>query len=141
MPSCFVPLRILLVDDDSLTLHAMSRLLRMRGYEVDAAGTAAEALAAAEAGTHFVVITDMGLPDATGESLMRELRSLSGYVGIAITGHDDDARRRAAREQGFIGYFLKPVRLDDLLTAVDAVAARVTAAAGSPIPAGTPARA
>ena len=75
---CSLPMRILLVEDDSLTLHAMSRLLRSCGYEVDAAATAAEAMTAAEGRAHALVLTDIGLPDGTGESLMRELRELTG---------------------------------------------------------------
>ena len=41
-----------------------------------------------------LVVIDMELPDAWGDELMRELRRRHGYAGIAITGHDDAARRR-----------------------------------------------
>ena len=125
MPFSATPPRLLLVEDHPITLEALSRLLRLRGYTVDTAGTAAEAVAAAEAHWHALVISDIELPDATGEWLMGELRRRHGYAGIAITGHDDDAHRRAAAGSGFLHYFVKPVRVEDFLAAVDdAVAAQ-----------------
>jgi DNA-binding response OmpR family regulator len=123
------PPRILLVEDDPLALDAMSRLLRFGGYEVDIAATAAEAMAIASGAAagreaHALVVSDIELPDAAGEALMRELRRRHRYVGIAITGHDDVTHRRDAEAAGFIGYFVKPVCFEDLMAAVDAAVGR-----------------
>jgi two-component system OmpR family response regulator len=118
-----IPPRVLLVEDHPLTLNALSRLLQLHGYRVDAVATAAAALSAAAGGDHAVVVSDIELPDATGEALMRELRRRHGYTGVAITGHDGAARRRSAAAAGFAEFFLKPVRVDEFLRSVDDAAA------------------
>jgi DNA-binding response OmpR family regulator len=122
------PPRILLVEDNALTLLALSRLLQLRGYAVDTATTAAQATAAAEAHRHALVISDIELPDATGETLMGELRRRHGYAGIAVTGHDDEARLRGAAQCGFVRWFVKPVDVEEFLAAVDEAVAGQTGA-------------
>ena len=118
-----IPPRILLVEDHPLTLNALARLLQLHGYQVDAVATAAAALSAAASGDHAVVVSDIELPDATGESLMRELRRRHGYTGVAITGHDGAARRRSAAAAGFAEFFLKPIQIEEFLKSVDDAAA------------------
>ena len=65
--------RLLVVDDepDLRTLYELT-LLR-EGYEIDSAGSVAEALALLQAGRYSAVITDMKLPDGSGLALLRWL--------------------------------------------------------------------
>jgi PAS domain S-box-containing protein len=105
-------LHILLVEDHADTAEAMADLLRLSGHQVTVAGSVAEALAAAEGGngaSFDLVLSDLGLPDGSGQDLMRELVSRYGLKGIAISGYgmEDDIRR--SREAGFAQHLTKPV--------------------------------
>jgi PAS domain S-box-containing protein len=105
------PLRVLLVEDHPDTSMVLSRLLRLVGHRVRAAGSAAEALELAAAETFDLVISDVGLPDATGYDLMRQVRQRYPIAGIAMTGYgmEDDVRK--SREAGFVEHLVKPVTL------------------------------
>jgi CheY-like chemotaxis protein len=110
--------RILLVDDHADTRDLLHRLLSGR-FDVATAGCYGSALAAAEACTPDIVITDIGLPDRDGVALMRELRRRYGVAGIAVTGHPIE-NATAFREAGFVNWLRKPIQLDELLDALTA---------------------
>jgi len=107
-------LRLLLVDDHPSTLYAVSTLLTRDGHKVVTASTMADALAAAETNTFDIVISDLGLPDGTGNDLMAKLRDNYGLRGIAMSGYgtEDDIVR--SLEAGFGMYLIKPVPFSEL---------------------------
>lgn len=108
---------ILLVEDHVPTRMTLTAVLQARGYRVVGAGSVAEAMAAVNAAEgHFsLVISDIGLPDGDGCSLMHALRELiPGLRGIAVSGYgmeEDIARSSAA---GFETHLTKPVSIADL---------------------------
>ena len=110
--------RILLVDDHADTRDLLCRLLSGR-FDVATAECYDSALAAAEACTPDIVITDIGLPDRDGVTLMRELRRRYGVAGIAVTGHVIE-NATAFREAGFVNWLRKPIQLGELLEALTA---------------------
>lgn len=118
-------LRILLVEDHEDTAQAMADLLGLMGHEVTLAGSVAAALAAAEA-VHErgidLVVSDLGLPDGSGQDLMRELIRLYGWKGIALSGYGMEEDVRRSREAGFARHLTKPVDLDTLRAAIRQVA-------------------
>jgi CheY-like chemotaxis protein len=110
---------ILLVDDSADTLEPLARLLKMSGYDVRLARTAAEALQLAAApGPVDLMISDLGLPDRDGTDLMREVKAQFGLRGIALTGFSGDDTARDCRSAGFDRHFIKPIHFEDLRTAV-----------------------
>ena len=66
--------RILVVDDELQIVRALQMKLKSEGYEVETAGSAAEALAAAAARPPAAIILDVLLPDGHGTEVCRELR-------------------------------------------------------------------
>jgi signal transduction histidine kinase len=106
--------RILLVEDHLSTRQALTRLLARRHYEVVGAGCLSEARALVNKERFDILISDVGLPDGSGNELMAELRSRPGLAGIVLTGygmsHDVD-RSLAA---GFITHITKPVSAAEL---------------------------
>lgn len=115
-------LSLLIVEDHEPTLRVLTRLLTRAGHRVVNASTVASALAAAEAGTFDLVISDLGLPDGTGVELMMQLRDRYHLRGIALSGYgmeEDIARSRAA---GFQTHLIKPVDFDQLRRAIATVA-------------------
>ena len=118
------PLHILLVEDHEDTAAALADLLRLIGHEVTVAGSVAAALAAAGDGQGRIdlVVSDLGLPDGSGQDLMRELARLYGLRGIALSGYgmEDDVRR--SHGAGFLRHLTKPVDLQMLKAAIRQVA-------------------
>ncbi len=107
--------RILLVDDDSRLLHALTDLLEASGHQVRMATSGADALARLEEDAADVVITDLGMPGMTGWELAERIKTRSPQTRVfLLTGWgeavaDSDASRFVDR------IIAKPVRADALL--------------------------
>ncbi|MEZ0267431.1 MAG: response regulator [Phycisphaerae bacterium] len=112
------PLRVLLVEDNLVTLKVMSRLFRDFGYEVTPAPDVASAHQAAHGHRFDLVVSDLGLPDGDGLSLMRQLRDQYGLKGIALSGYGQDEDVRESRAAGFVEHLVKPVDFARLEAAV-----------------------
>ena len=70
-------LSVLLVEDDRDLRQTLVEALKVEGYAVSAAASAADARAQmrhAQAGAFDVVLLDLGLPDGHGEELLQEWR-------------------------------------------------------------------
>jgi PAS domain S-box-containing protein len=115
--------RILLVEDHEMSRDTLTRLLERRGHTVFGAGTAAVARRLAAACGCDLVISDIGLPDGDGHTLMAGIRAAHGLPGIAISGFgaEDDLRR--SEESGFHIHLTKPVNIRDLESAIKATPA------------------
>jgi PAS domain S-box-containing protein len=103
-------LKILVVEDHIDTAKTLCRLLGHFGFDVQSAHSVAEALAVAKNSPFDLLLTDMGLPDGSGDELFLELkRSQPGLLGVAITGYgmDEDISRSSAA--GFLNHFTKPI--------------------------------
>jgi PAS domain S-box-containing protein len=116
--------RILLVEDHPDTARTMARLLKHLGYDVKTANSAATALQLTDDNPFDVIISDIGLPDATGYELMKQLRERHGLTGIALSGYGMEDDMRQSREAGFLEHVVKPVNL----TQLDAVIRRIVTA-------------
>ena len=83
------PLRVLVVEDDSATTHALELLLRHQGYEVLMAHSVAEALRHL-ASEPDCVLLDLMLPDGDGMRVLETVREkgLKSRV-VVITGVGD----------------------------------------------------
>ncbi|MGJ8573086.1 MAG: PAS domain-containing protein [Hoeflea sp.] len=92
-------LTVLLVEDEALIRINTADMLEDLGHVVVDAGTAAEALKAAEAQDFDILVTDVGLPDMKGGELAKELRRRYPEIGIVFAtgesqvpeGADEDA--------------------------------------------------
>ena len=114
-------LRILLVEDHEPTRTTLAQLLTDRSFHVTSAASLAEARTFASVENYNVLISDIGLPDGTGYDLMIEMKRRGPVKGIALTGYgmaEDVARSKAA---GFVAHLTKPIRVQSLEAALDAV--------------------
>jgi two-component system response regulator PilR (NtrC family) len=130
--------RLLVVDDepDLRTLYELT-LLR-EGYEIDSAGTVAEALAHLQARQYSAVITDMRLPDGSGLALLRWLEQAGRpEKALVITAFGSAENAVEALKAGAYDYLTKPVDLRQFRLVVGSALGRV--APPEPVP--TPARA
>jgi two-component system, chemotaxis family, CheB/CheR fusion protein len=100
---------VLLVEDHPDTARVMARLLEGSGHSVRTAHSAASALQLAAAGAFDVVVSDIGLPDATGYELMAQLVARHRMKGIALSGYGSEQDLQRSREAGFAEHLVKPV--------------------------------
>jgi CheY-like chemotaxis protein len=113
-------LRLLLVEDHADSAELLAELLTSRGHTVRIAGTASDALACAAEEPFDLVVSDVGLPDASGYELMQQLRDRFALKGIALTGTRETDRVKAA---GFVAFLSKPIALRTLEQTLASVAA------------------
>ena len=125
--------RVLVVDDEPQLLRALSINLRARRYEVDTAGTGAEALRVAAAHPPDVVILDLGLPDMDGTEVVAGLRGWTTVPILVLSGRTDSADKVDALDAGADDYVTKPFGMDELLARLRAMTRRGTTAADQPV--------
>jgi two-component system CheB/CheR fusion protein len=122
-------LRILLVEDHGDTAAMMRLLLSSDGHDVEHAGDVASALALAGVHTFDLLLSDLGLPDASGLELMRELRQRGLQLpGIALSGYGQEEDVRRSHDAGFAAHLTKPTTPEKLAEVI----ASVTGPAANP---------
>jgi CheY-like chemotaxis protein len=115
-------LRILLVEDHGDTARVMRRLLRAKGHDVEAAADVATALELAQQKAFDLLISDLGLPDANGLDLMRQLVAQGKTIpAIALSGYGQDQDIAQSRDAGFAAHLTKPVNIDQLIGTISTV--------------------
>jgi two-component system, OmpR family, KDP operon response regulator KdpE len=117
--------RILLVDDEAAIQRAVGPLLRSRGYEVDIAGTGAEALSAFENRTPDLIVLDLGLPDLEGTEVCRRIRAQSQIPIIVLSARSAERDKVNALDLGADDYVTKPFGPDELLARIRVALRRV----------------
>lgn len=124
--------RILVVDDDQALARALSINLRARRYDVDIAGTGADALRLAGRQPPDLVILDLGLPDLDGTEVIAGLAGWSTAPIIVLSARDRQADKVAALDAGAVDFVVKPFGMDELLARLRA-ALRRTTGTGAPV--------
>lgn len=106
--------KILLVEDHEDTARLMQRLLGMLGYDVHTAGSISEALRASKATQFDLLISDLGLPDGSGNDLMRQVAQHKPLKAIALSGYGMEEDVRRTQEAGFSAHLTKPINFEQL---------------------------
>lgn len=108
--------RILIVDDDPGLLRLLTIRLRAESYDVEAAESAAQALAAATRFRPDLVITDLRMEPVDGIGLLKELQNRwPGLKVILLTAHGTIPDAVQATQMGAFGFLTKPVDKTELL--------------------------
>jgi signal transduction histidine kinase/ActR/RegA family two-component response regulator len=116
-------LTLLVVDDEEDALELVGEVLREQGAEVHMATSAREALDKFASLRPDVVVSDIGMPEADGYSLIRSIRTRPAEQGgrtpaVALTAYarPEDAQRAFAA--GYQMHLAKPVEPAQLATVV-----------------------
>jgi two-component system KDP operon response regulator KdpE len=117
--------RILLVDDEVAIQRTVGPLLRARGYELDMAGTAAEALKAFTERPPDLIILDLGLPDMKGTEVCRRIRTQSAVPIVVLSARGAEADKVNALDLGADDYVTKPFGPEELLARIRVALRRV----------------
>lgn len=105
-----------MVEDNVDAATGLGMLLEMLGCEVKLAHDGHSALSAAAKFEPTLVLLDLGLPDANGVDIARQLRQSSpaSVRLVALTGRCGPEDRRLVREAGFDGFMVKPATFGEL---------------------------
>ncbi len=116
-------LRILMVEDHGETRDVLADLLRHVGHEVAVAACVAAAVQAINAERFDVILSDIGLPDGSGYSLLTQARQKQPAIrAIALTGFGTEQDARFSREAGFDFHLTKPLDFHELRTVLGQMA-------------------
>jgi signal transduction histidine kinase len=120
VPPTLRDLRIMLVDDDPDTLQMLTVALEEAGGEVRACSSVKEALATLAGWKADLLVSDIGMPNEDGYSLIRQVRALKPELGgampaIALTAFAGVADRSRALSAGFQKHISKPIEPLDLV--------------------------
>jgi two-component system CheB/CheR fusion protein len=122
--------RILLVEDETQTRNALSIVLNQAGAEVVAVGTAAAAFTAYNQQPPDVIVSDIGLPEEDGYTLLQRIREHEQTIGdtvvpaIALSAFTRDEDRVRALQAGFQSHLGKPIDAELLTEALRAMITR-----------------
>ena len=122
-------LKVLVVDDEADTRELISEVLKECGSEVILSRSVAEALEALEQHQPDILISDLGMPDEDGYSLISKIRSLPAERGgqipaAALTAYARAEDRMRVLRSGFQFHLPKPVDSAELVTVVASLAGR-----------------
>jgi len=115
---------VLVVEDVIAAREAVHRLLEQQGAQVRAVASAARAAEAFVRRRPDVVVTDIGMPDEDGYSLIRRIRQIEKEQGIdrvpavAVTAFARAEDRQRALAAGFDEHISKPINPEALLNAL-----------------------
>jgi two-component system KDP operon response regulator KdpE len=121
--------RILVVDDDPGLARALAINLRARKYDVDVAGSGADALRIAARTRPDAVILDLGLPDMDGTEVVAGLRGWTSTPILVLSARHDQVDKVGALDAGADDYVTKPFGMDELLARLRAALRRAGAVA------------
>ncbi len=107
---------ILLVDDKRVVLQSEKEMLEQLGYHVSCLTSSEDAfyLFQQKPNDFDLVVTDMTMPDMTGDELAKNVLSIRPDVPIVLcTGYSEKINKEKAQALGIRGFISKPVRLMD----------------------------
>jgi len=106
---------VLIVDDEPQIRRLLTVSLEANGYRVLSAANGQEGLVLAAQHQPALVILDLGLPDLSGQEVLRRLREWSNTPVIVLSVRDDEKGKVAALDAGADDYVTKPFNTDELL--------------------------
>jgi signal transduction histidine kinase len=116
-------LRVLVVDDDCDTRELVATVVEQAGALAAAASSAAEAMAVYDRDRFDVMVSDLGMPDEDGYSLMRRLRRRGAALpAIALSAYSTAADREQALAAGFATHVPKPFDPEQLIRLIRTLA-------------------
>ena len=118
------PLRLLVVDDESILVELLTEFLRLSGHTVDDARNGQAALALATANEYDVILTDLKMPGLDGQTLYERVRKLKPHMAhrfIFSTGDLANPKTQTFFQTAGCPYLSKPFRLEAVLTLLEQV--------------------
>ena len=120
-------LKILVAEDNPITLKVMGKLLEKQGHEVIGAVSGREVLEHFERDRFDLILMDVQMPEGNGYETTEQLRKLEAESDkkptpiIALTARATEQDREAALASGMDDYLSKPVHIQTLLRILERI--------------------
>ena len=122
------PLRILVAEDNVVNQKLALRILQQMGYRADLASNGIEAIESIERQTYDVVLMDVQMPEMDGLEASRRITTKWSAAErpriVAMTANAMAGDREECLAAGMDDYITKPIRVDQLVEALNHVPAR-----------------
>ena len=115
---------VLIVEDEPKLRRLLRSYLEREGLAVLSAATGAEALELAASASPDLLVLDLGLPDISGESVAREIRTTSSVPILILTAKASQSDRINGLELGVDDYVTKPFSPREVVLRVKAILRR-----------------
>jgi signal transduction histidine kinase/CheY-like chemotaxis protein len=112
---------ILFVDDESSLVRLAGSVLEQQGYRVTGISSSTDALKLfrKDPDIYDLIITDMSMPEMSGDMLIREVRKIRSNIPVILSsGHSDYIDREAVRDISVNAYAMKPLKRAELIKTV-----------------------
>ncbi|MEM7330712.1 MAG: response regulator transcription factor [Chloroflexota bacterium] len=118
--------QIFVVEDDTLLLKAIEKLLADEGFDVKTAVSGEEALRFVKRhGLPHLMVVDLNLPKMDGFEFVRTVQQFSDVPAIMVTAVDEVATIATGLNDCLEDYIVKPFRSSELLSRINRVLRRV----------------
>lgn len=113
-------IKVLLADDENRILQFLQSSIHWNELNLELIGTANDGKTAVALATKYhadIVITDIRMPEISGLALCKHLKEINPDIQIIlISGYAEFSYAREALQLGAIGYCLKPIDTEELIT-------------------------
>jgi CheY-like chemotaxis protein len=113
--------KILVVDDDAISLELMEAMLVPNGYEIITANDGSKAVAIIVEQKPDLILLDIMMPGLDGYSTLakiKENKTISKIPVVMLTAMGYQLNKELALQIGAVGYITKPVDLAELLKTI-----------------------
>ncbi|WP_245667187.1 hybrid sensor histidine kinase/response regulator [Leptospira tipperaryensis] len=115
---------ILIVDDEIMVLEVLKDILELSGCKVFTTSSGKHALEVFQNPDHHIdlVITDLGMPEMSGDSLFFKLKEIKPEIKVIITsGHIEREKKDKLLLQGVQGILDKPYKIEEVQTVIQKI--------------------
>ena len=122
-------MKILVVEDDSITLDFLAKKLREHGYAVDTSENGEDGLFKAQSWDYDAIILDVMMPGVSGLDAIRMIRAdpdLLDLPVILLTARAQESDVETGFDSGADDYITKPFSPRELASRVEALLSRTT---------------
>ena len=120
-PNRFSGVEILVVDDEIDSLDILTLVLEQEGAKLTSVASAKAALDVMSQSTPDLIVSDIGMPEVDGLTLITQIRQLPAgkdVPAIALTAYAGEMDRQSSFDAGFQKHIAKPIDIPELITAI-----------------------
>ena len=120
-PGNFSGLKVLVVDDEVDSLDILIAILEQEGAELIAVASAAAAIEAFNRDIPDLIVSDIGMPETDGYTLIEQIRALpqgQNIPAIALTAYANEIEQQRSFDAGFQKHLAKPIMIPELIAAI-----------------------
>jgi len=103
-----MPIKILVIDDDSAVTDLLSLLLRSQGFDVAATNNSTDGLSLIRENSPDVVVLDLMMPEMDGWQICKAVREFSQVPIIILSALNDPSMIASVLDAGADDYLTKP---------------------------------